>query len=47
MPIRAMGAMVRQTQRKMLLKVGLAGKALSMTKRGHAPTEVDSKVHCG
>lgn len=47
MPTRAMKALKRQTLRKMLLKVGLAGKALCPTARGHAPVGADGKVHSG
>lgn len=42
-----MEALKKHTQSKRLLKVGLAGKALSMTTRGHAPVEADSEVDSG
>lgn len=45
--VRAMEALRKQTQNKRLLKVGLAGKALSMTTRGHAPVEANSEVDSG
>lgn len=47
LPTRAMEALKKQTQSKRLLKAGLAGKALSMTTRGHAPVEADSELDSG
>lgn len=47
LPVRAMEALKKQTQSERLLKVGLAGKALSMTIRGHAPVEADGEVDSG